>query len=130
MEKDLQVNIVDEAEASSGGEDQYLSGVRNNLQATADEDKKLARTKLTEQRIKKKKRLRKMQGRDDNDEGEAIAVLGSASEEGSADEAPVESDPIVVAPVVKEAKKGKKRVKIDEGNEEDRALALLVNDNF
>lgn len=45
--------------------------------------------------------------------------------------ASVESEePVVV--VKKEAKKGKKRVKLaqEDGNEEDRALALLGNDDF
>ena len=73
-----------------------------------------------------------MQGRgNDDDDGGAVAMLANASD----NESDHQSEP-EEAPVIKKAeiKKGKKRVRIasieQDGNEEDRALALLANADF
>jgi hypothetical protein len=78
IQKDDGLRLLDEDEASisSDGESRFVNAVKTNLQRTADADKQLARQKLTEQRIKKKRRLR--QGRYDDDEEGVIAVLGGA----------------------------------------------------
>jgi hypothetical protein len=80
IQKDDGLRLLDEDEASisSDGESRFVNAVKTNLQRTADADKQLARQKLTEQRIKKKRRLRERQGRYDDDEEGVIAVLGGA----------------------------------------------------
>ena len=74
------MNIIDEDQASidSEGEQRFMTKVKSQLEKTQVADKKLAREKLTELRLKKKRRLRGRRG--DDDDGAQIAVLGGASD--------------------------------------------------
>lgn len=67
-------------------------------------------------RLKKKRALKRMRGADDDDE--PIVTLGGPESEVASSE-----EEVIEVP-------SKKRVKIAEGNEELRALALLGNDDF
>lgn len=77
-------------------------------------------------RLKKKRQLKKRRGAQEDDE--AIAVLASQDEQSESEE---QSEEAPSTPVEVVKKPLKKRVKLDpELNEEDRALALLGNDDF
>lgn len=105
--------------------------VKSQLEKTSAADKKLAREKLTEMRLKKKRRLRGLRGNGDDDE-EQVAVLGGSSEDDQQSEAPEEESEEEAPVVIKKAsvKKANKRVRVSDVNEEERALALLGNDDF
>lgn len=64
------------------GEDEgkrYIGKVKKSLKSVEVGDKKLARDKLTEKRLKKKRQMKQRFGRDEEVEG-GIAVLASGSD--------------------------------------------------
>lgn len=132
--------IREESEASSIGsedEERYIKSVKTALKENVDADKQTARQRLTEMRLKKKRKLRARRGDDDQadgDESGVVVTLGGADneEEESGEAHQSEEEPEEEVKPVKVSKK--KRVKTvsakEAGNEEDRALALLGMDDF
>ena len=95
----------------------------------------MAREKLTQMRLKKKRRLRGDRGQNNDDEADAaeqyVVTIGSgAEEEDQASDIELSEEPVQIVP--KKAKSNK-RVRIAEENpenEEERVLRLLGQSGF
>jgi hypothetical protein len=85
------LRILEESEASaidSEGEDRYIKSVKTALQENVDSDKQLARKKLTEMRLKKKRKLRERRGAAQGDEDGGVTVTLGGTEASEEEEAP------------------------------------------
>jgi hypothetical protein len=130
-EDDQEVKIMKESEVDVTDKDQrkYLKRVKKALKEHEEADASLARQKLTEMRLKKKRKMKDRRGGgqdDDAEDGGYEVTIGNPDEDSQAEDHEDEGDP---EPVVK-AKKSKKRVRIAEEEpagetEEQRALRLI-----
>ncbi len=94
----------------------------------------MAREKLTQMRLKKKRRLRGERGQNDEDgadnDEQYVVTLGSGAEEEQASDHEQSEEPIQIVP---KKVKNNKRVRIAEENpenEEERVLRLLGQSGF
>ena len=123
-EQPLELQAESDAELDPEDEGRHLSRVKSALEANVRADTKLARKKLTERRLKKKRKQRELlRGKEESDPEAGVALGGDSEDQ------PSEEEEVVIEP------KKKKRVKKDkplrsQGDEEQLALALLGNDDF
>ena len=90
----------------------------------------MAREKLTQMRLKKKRRLRADRGQNDAEDEQYVATLGVSSAEEEQEQPSEEEESVQIVP---KKVKSKKRVKIAEENpenEEERVLRLLGQSGF
>ena len=119
----------DEVDVTEKDQRKFLKRVKKALKEHDEADTSLARQKLTEMRLKKKRKMKDRRGGgqdDDAEDGGYEVTIGNPDDDGQDEDHADEGE---AEPVVK-AKKSKKRVRIAEEEpsgetEEQRALRLI-----
>ena len=81
------MNIVHDTEISRDldQQDSFVKKMRKSLSKNLEADQRLAREKLTQMRLKKKRKLRQGRGEDEEAEGQYVVTLASDGEGNQSD---------------------------------------------